>query len=219
MLTIGAPTNTPVLALKLVEAARFLVLTASSTFALSKSTYAPLLIVWSVRQPHSTLWSAKESVAASLVGACNYCTIYPRELLVSLGSALSVSTGSTLGKLYTNGVINFTPVLSLKLVDAARILVLAALSSFVFLEWTCAILSLFGTVRQLHWTSWPARVCVVATLPEFNVATISSRELFRRPHRAHQRLLGALPLLVSLRAISVISTYSAMVKPDLMGAL
>ena len=134
MLTIGAPTSTPVLALKLVEAARFLVLTASSTFALSKSTYALLLIVWSVRQPHWTLWPAKESVAASLLGACNYCTISPRGLLVSLGSALSVSTGSTMGKLYTNGVINFTPVLSLKLVDAARILVLAALSSFGFLK-------------------------------------------------------------------------------------
>ena len=54
--------------------------------------------------------------------------------LVYLRSVTLVSLRLILGKTETIGEITSTPVLSFKLVDAARILVLAALSSFGFLK-------------------------------------------------------------------------------------
>ena len=86
-----------------------------------------------------------------------------------------------------------------KLVEAARFLVLAALSACGLLMQTLATRLFIGTYMLPHRTSWPARESVVVSpLEIINFGAVSYRELFCRPLRAPQQLLCVLRLLVSL---------------------
>ena len=145
---------------------------------------------------------------ASLLRAIDFCTISFRGLLGSLGSASLVFSCSTLGKHYTNGVPNFTPVLVSKLVEAARFLVLAARSACGFLMPTITILVPTGAHMQPHRTSGPERESVMDLCV-----------LLRPLHLALSRRFCVSGSLVYLRSVTLVSPRLIMGMPETIGEL